>query len=363
MVLLTISHLFDSLHKVSPSPYSSVSLPNGNKVQIDSIGSIKFGFDFLIKEIFHVPSFCDNLLFVIKMTKSLNCSVTFFPNFCILQDLATKKTIGLGKQHNGLYYFSTNITPLVSLSTQKANQASTQSDLWHKRLDHPSIHPMKHLTVSVPEISFNSNKVCDVCPLAKQTRLPFALSSISTSEPFKLIHCDSWEAFRVPSLFGAYYFLTIVDDFFGHTWVYLMRFKSETQSLLRNFFSLVVTQFNSKVKRFRVNNGREFSSMLNFFSDQGILFEHSCVSTPQQNGVAERKHRHILNEARALRFQSHLPLSFWGESVLTAVYLINRIPTPLLSRKTPFEKLYKQPPTYNHLHVFGCLCFATNVQP
>ena len=129
------------------------------------------------------------------MTKSLTCLVTFFLDFCILQDLATKKTIGLGKQHNGLYYFSTNTTPPVSLSTQKVNQASTQSNLWHKRLDHPSIHPIKYLTISVPEISFTSNKVYDVCSLAKQTRLPFALSSISTSEPFELIHCDIWGAF------------------------------------------------------------------------------------------------------------------------------------------------------------------------
>ena len=125
----------------------------------------------------------------------------------------------------------------------------------------------------------------------------------------------------------------------------------------------MTTQFNRKVKRFRVDNGREFSSMLDFFSEQGILFEHSCISTPQQNGVAERKHRHILNVARALRFQSHLTLNFWGESVLAAAYLINCIPTPLLSKKTSFEKLYNQPPTYTHLRVFGCLYFATNVQP
>ena len=93
------------------------------------------------------------------------------------------------------------------------------------------------------------------------------------------------------------------------------------------------------------------------------LFEHSCISTPQQIGVAERKYRNILNVDRALRFQSHLTLNFLGESVLAAVYLINRILTPLLSRKIPFEKLYNRPPTYTHLRVFGYLCFATNVQP
>lgn len=103
--------------------------------------------------------------------------------------------------------------------------------------------------------------------------------------------------------------------------------------------------------------------MIEFFNDHGILFQYNGVSTPQQNGVAERKHKHILNGACTLRFQSHLPLTFWGESVLTDVYLINCTPTPLLSHKTPFEILYKQSPTYDHLRVFGYLCFATDMHP
>ena len=81
--------------------------------------------------------------------------------------------------------------------------------------------------------------------------------------------------------------------------------------------------------------------------------------TPQQNGRVECKHRHLLNVARTLRFQAALPLSFWGECVLTAAHIINRTPTPLLGGKTPCDLLYSRPPSYDMLRVFGCLCFAS----
>lgn len=103
--------------------------------------------------------------------------------------------------------------------------------------------------------------------------------------------------------------------------------------------------------------------MRDFFQTNGIEYQCTCVYTPQQNGVVESKHRHILTVARALRFQSHLPLTFWGDCVLTAVYLINRLPSPLLSTKSSFKLLYNRPPSLDHLRVFGCLCYTTVVHP
>jgi len=82
------------------------------------------------------------------------------------------------------------------------------------------------------------------------------------------------------------------------------------------------------------------------------------VGTPQQNAQVECKHRHILNVARTLRFHANMPLELWGECVLTETYLINRTPTLLLKGKTPYQCLFELTPSYDNIHIFGCLCYV-----
>ena len=76
---------------------------------------------------------------------------------------------------------------------------------------------------------------------------------------------------------------------------------------------------------------------------------------PQQNGVVERKHRHLLEVARALRFKAGLPFQFWGVCVLTAAYQINGLPSPVIRNRTPYEVLLGKQPKYDHIRVFGSL--------
>ncbi|XP_019238357.1 PREDICTED: uncharacterized protein LOC109218447 [Nicotiana attenuata] len=90
--------------------------------------------------------------------------------------------------------------------------------------------------------------------------------------------------------------------------------------------------------------------------------QSSCVYTSQQNGVAERRHRHKLNVARTLRFQASVPLRFWGECVTTAIYLINKLPTSILKGKTPYEVLHGAPTSLTHLRVFGYLGYVSEVR-
>jgi hypothetical protein len=102
---------------------------------------------------------------------------------------------------------------------------------------------------------FKFQDACDICALSKQCCLPFSASSISSIRPFELIHCDIWGPYKIHSLSGAKYFLTIVDDYSRFTWVFFMHHKHETQNLLINFFSFVKTQFNASIANIRIDNG------------------------------------------------------------------------------------------------------------
>ena len=101
--------------------------------------------------------------------------------------------------------------------------------------------------------------------------------------------------------------------------------------------------------------------MADFYNSNGIQHQLSCVETPQQNGVVERKHQHILNIARSLLFQSKIPIVFWTYAISHAVHLINILPSKLLDFQSPYQLLYKQNPTIESLRVFGTLCYATTL--
>ena len=95
---------------------------------------------------------------------------------------------------------------------------------------------------------------------------------------------------------------------------------------------------------------------------KGILHQTSCVETPQQNGIVERKHKHLLKTSRALLFHSGLPMKYWGECVLIATYLIKRFSSKVLKGLSPFYLLFGRETSYEHLRIFGSLCYASTLK-
>ncbi|KAL0356152.1 UNVERIFIED_CONTAM: putative mitochondrial protein [Sesamum radiatum] len=325
--------LFQSLTPLNPS--ITIHLPNDSKVDATKCGNIKLS-----------------------------------PHLTLTNDLRNKFVLAVGKRIGKLYFLTDESFPSNQPLQSSGNilacnsDASQLYDLWHKRLGHCSSSALHHITV-LNLSNENHTSICPVCPLAKQTRGTFSLSESHTCKPFELIHVDVWGPYKQPSLNGCHYILTIVDDYTRVTWTHLMHHKSQTTQILSAFFAKVSTQFETKVKALRSDNGSEFLSLScqSLLQNLGIIHQKSCTYTPQQNGVVERKHRHLLQVARAIMFESGLPRIFWADSILVATHIINKLPSSKLNWKTPFELLYKSPPSYACLKTFGCLCYATNVMP
>lgn len=223
------------------------------------------------------------------------------------------------------------------------------------------MHKISSISAHRPSLS----KPCTACHKAKQQRIPFNRNNDMALNTFDLLHIDIWGPYSQFTITGSPYFLTIVDDASRVTWIYFLKHKSDTTKILANFIKSVHTMYNQTIKAFRSDNGSEFRSYScqNLFLENGIQHQKSAPYTPQQNGRVERKHKHLLNIARSLLFQVNLPLKFWGDAILTAVYIINRLPSSILNWKTPFEVLHNKSPNYHFLLSFGCLCYITNTYP
>ncbi|KAJ0041240.1 hypothetical protein Pint_26645 [Pistacia integerrima] len=294
---------------VSPS----VRLPNGHVSEVSRIGSCFLSPTQKITNVLYVPDFKFNLISIAKLTKDRSCFVSFFPDFCVIQDLSNGQVKGIGKQTKGLYFLlskspaelahsrssSPDEVSHISSSTNVVSHAVipsfpvlnntkqcmlSSSELWHKRLGHVPMSKLKYYsTMKHAFVKDNHVFYCHICPLAKQTRMPFTASHSRASAPFILIHKDVWGPYSQPTHNGNRFFLTLVDDFTRNTWIFLMRHKYETIIHLKKFFALAYTQFSASIKIVRSDNGSEFfnSQCADLFTSLGIVHQSSCVAIPQ----------------------------------------------------------------------------------
>lgn len=188
------------------------------------------------------------------------------------------------------------------------------------------------------------------------SRQPFKNTGTRASELLQLIHSDLCGPMETSSIGGARYYVTFIDDYSRKVSVYFMKSKSETLEKFKEFKNLVENETNKKIKTLRKDNGKEYvnNDFKLFLCKSGIQHQTSNPYTPQQNGMAERMNRTLVERARCLILNSRLQKIFWTEGVSIAAYITNRSPTKALDYKTPYELWIGKRPNLNNMKIFGC---------
>ena len=310
-----------------------------------------------IENVLYVPKLSYSLLSVSKVSEA--GKITKFNRIgCEILN-KEKKVIATATRVGNLYYLE------YCRKGQNLNVAKNNNEmLWHRGYGHISEQNLKSLANSelVEHFRYNSTKnigFCESCIGGKQHRTPFGASERQTCDLLELVHSDVCGKISESSIGGAQYFLTFTDDKSRYSWVYMLKTKDQVFEYFLEWKSLVEKATKKKVVTLRTDNGGEYTSTQfeEYLKAEGIRHELTVPKTPQQNGIAERLNRTLVEMARSMLLDAKLPKKFWAEAVSTAVYLKNRSPSKPLS-KTPYEVWNGRKPKVNHLRVFGSDAYA-----
>ncbi|GJR22525.1 putative ribonuclease H-like domain-containing protein [Tanacetum coccineum] len=214
-----------------------------------------------------------------------------------------------------------------------------------------------NLVRGLPSKIFENDHSCVACQKGKQHKASCKAKLVnSISKPLHMLHMDLFGPTNVKSLMKKSYCLVVTDDFSRFSWVFFLATKDETSRILKTFITKIENQLDQKVKVIRCDNGTEFkNSVMNQFCEmKGIKREFSVARTPQQNGVAERKNRTLIEAARTMLVDSKLPTTFWAEAVNAACYVLNRVLVIKPHNKTPYELIRGRPPLIDFMKPFRC---------
>eukprot|EP00794_Sanderia_malayensis_P007838 gene7838-biopygen6374 len=312
-----------------------------------------------LPEVLYVPKIHKRLLSLSSMTEK-GVEVCFKDKSCTA--IVDNKPYRIGHKDGKLYKLNMK-KPADQTSCYGASTDKNDMSLWHYRLGHLGYDNLKALKDKslVKGLNLNTrdgfNRNCEGCAMGKQSRSAFPKETEhKSSEVLEIIHSDVCGPMTTNSVGGSKYFITFTDDFSRLSKIYFMRSKNEAFEKFKEYAKLVENFTGKRIKTFRSDNGGEYSSseFLQYCKDHGIKKEVTIPYTPQQNGIAERLNRTLMEKARAMIYHAKLPLSFWAEAVSTANYLRNRSPTSALENATPYERFYKQKADVSNLRVFGC---------
>ncbi|GJS04125.1 putative ribonuclease H-like domain-containing protein, partial [Tanacetum coccineum] len=257
---------------------------------------------------------------------------------------ASQVVLRIPRKHDLYTFHISDLQPEQKVTCLVAKASLDESTRWHRRMAHVNFKNtqpvrLEGLVDGLPLKVFTNEHNCVACNKGKQHKASYKhISAVRLiTETLQLLHMD---------LFGPTNIRSIDQKMHG----------MKTFYVLKEFITLIENQLNKKVKGIRCDNGTEFKNakLIELCGEKGIKRDYSNPRTPQQNGVAERKNRTLIEAARTMLADSKLPTMFWTEAVSTACYVLNRVSITNPHNKTPYELISGKVPQISHLKPFGC---------
>lgn len=252
-------------------------------------------------------------------------------------------------------------------SPKEPRRIDTQlCEVWHRRMGHLNrryVTTLPNVTEGVEIGTTASRKYsfdCVECVKSNQHRQISRMKIRSPSTILQIIYADICGPMQLPDFWGHRYFLLLVCAKSRFKWVYLLLKKDDCFVQFHKWRIWVERQFDARIKVFHTDGGGKFdSSTFNACYDhEGIEHVITPPYSPDMNGACEVWNRVIVHSASAMLHTAKMPITFWGQTVLCAVYLLNRSPTKGLHLKTPYEALYGQRPYRGHVRTWACRAYA-----
>jgi transposase InsO family protein len=229
-------------------------------------------------------------------------------------------------------------------------------ELLHRRLGHPGKARFKQmirkLGLSPGKEVIEELKTCETCVQAKSVKRQSHAEVPRASRPLKRVYMDFWGLYSKAKTPERYY-LSLTDDCTRFSWIYLTKDReaATVRATLEKWLALVEREKGVKLLVIRTDNAKEFKALEPWALEKGITIEFTEPDTPQQNGVAERLNRYLLEMTRAILIDSDVPKEYWPYAIRMANYLRNRAVRVRGTKKTPFEMWFGHPPDMSKFRI------------
>jgi transposase InsO family protein len=278
------------------------------------------------------------------------------------------KPLAIATLKDGLYYLDRRTMPQNEASIAITIKGAWTWEEWHRRLGHIAISGLRSLHGKnlVDGFSLRDSPQdfeCKACIKVKTERKSVPNTRTSRErKPGELTHTDVWGPARVSSLHGYRYYVSFIDDATRHCTISFMKTKDETPTKVKQYLVLIERQNSFVPKAIRADNGREYinKDLRTWCLDRGIEIQTTAPYTPEQNGVAERWNKTVVELARSMIFARNVPNELWPEAMSHATYIRNRAYTRAVPDKTPYEKWSGKHPDISFIQEFGCPVWILN---